>query len=408
MAQANTHRNHALRVYRQRNSQGGTSMKGEATSWFRSAISTAAVVILCQVGSSAASANEDRERDDREHSRGGAVYTLTNEARVNAVVAFNRSAGGTLSDPRRFPTGGRGTGSGLGSQGAVALSRNGRWLFAVNAGSNDISVFSVQGTELRLAHRSASGGTMPISITSHRNLVFVLNAGGDGNIAGFSVSGLGALRPLPDAARSLSGPDTGPAQISFSPDGESLVVTEKNTGLLDLFSVDEDGAVSKATQVPSNGETPFGFSFTRRGLLVVSEAFGGRDGESAVSSYQLEDVIQPISGSVPDHQTAACWIAITHNGRFAYTTNTGSGTISGYRVSSSGALSLLNADGVTASTGDGSSPTDMALSADSSFLYALGSGTGTISAFHVEGDGSLTPVDQVGGLPTSVIGLEAR
>ena len=97
---------------------------------------------------------------------------------------------------------------------------------------------------------------MPISVASHRNLVFVLNAGRTGNIAGFTLTQSGALRPLPDGVRSLSGPNAGPAQISFSPDGESLVVTEKSTGLLDLFSVDEDGAVGEATQVPSTGETP--------------------------------------------------------------------------------------------------------------------------------------------------------
>src|SRR5215472_1514942 len=383
-------------------------MTGEATSWFQVAMSPVAAAILCQIGSGTAFATDDRESDDREHSRGGAIYTLTNEAQANAVVALDRSARGTLSHPRRFATGGRGTGSGLGSQGAIALSRNGGWLFAVNAGSNDISVFSVRGTELRLAHRSSSGGTMPISVTSHRNLVFVLNAGGKGNIAGFTATSSGALRPLPDAVRSLSGPNAGPAQISFSPDGQSLVVTEKNTGLLDLYSVGEDGSVSEANQVPSNGETPFGFSFTRRGLLIVSEAFGGRDGESAVSSYQLEDEVQPLSVSVADHQTAACWISVTRSGRFAYTTNTGSGTISGYLVSSCGTLSLLNADGVTASTGEGSNPTDLALSADSSFLYALGSGNGTISAFQVGDDGGLTPLQQVGGLPTSVVGLDGR
>ena len=383
-------------------------MTGEATSWFQVAMSTVAAAVLCQIGGGAAYATEDRENDDRGHSRAGAIYTLTNEAQANAVVAFSRSARGTLSHPRRFATGGRGTGSGLGSQGAIALSRNGGWLFAVNAGSDDISVFSVRGTELRLAHRSSSGGTMPISVTSHRNLVFVLNAGGKGNIAGFTVTSAGGLRPLPDAVRSLSGPNAGPAQISFSPDGQSLVVTEKNTGLLDLYSVGEDGSVSEAAQVPSNGETPFGFSFTRRGLLIVSEAFGGRDGESAVSSYQLEDEVQPLSVSVPDHQTAACWISVTRSGRFAYTTNTGSGTISGYLVSSCGTLSLLNADGVTASTGEGSNPTDMALSADSSFLYALGSGKGTISAFEVGDDGGLKPLQQVGGLPTTVVGLDGR
>ena len=250
---------------------------------------------------------------------------------------------------------------------------------------------------------------MPISVTNHRDLVFVLNAGGDGNIAGFTLTRSGALRPLPDGVRSLSGPATGPAQISFSPNGESLVVTEKDTGLIDLYAVEEDGVVSEAIQVPSKGETPFGFSFTRQALLIVSEAFGGRDGESALSSYGLDQAdVELISGSVPDHQTAACWVAVTRNGRYAYTTNTGSGSISGYRVSRCGALDLLNPDGLTAFTGDGSSPTDLALTSDSLFLYALASGTGAIAAFAVNDDGSLTPLGQVDGLPLSVVGLSAR
>jgi len=187
------------------------------------------------------------------------------------------------------------------------------------------------------------------------------------------------------------------------------VVTEKDTGLIDLYAVAEDGAVSEAIQVPSNGETPFGFSFTRQGLLIVSEAFGGRQGESALSSYGLEQAdVELISGSVPDHQTAACWVAVTRNSRYAYTTNTGSGTISGYRVSRCGGLDLLDPDGVTATTGDGSSPTDLALSSDSLFLYAVASGTGAIAAFAVNDDGSLTPLGELGGLPLSVVGLDAR
>jgi len=377
-------------------------MTAESTRWFQPAISTVALGILCLIGDGVAFANAQ--------SRGGAVFTLTNEAASNAVVVFNRSASGTLSRPRHFQTGGRGTGSGLGSQGALALSRNGRWLFAVNAGSDDVSVFSVQGTELRLAHRSPSGGTMPISVTTSRDLVFVLNAGETGNIAGFTLTRSGALRPIPDGIRSLSGPATGPAQISFSPNGDLLVVTEKNTGLVDLYSVEEDGAVSEAIQVSSNGETPFGFSFTRHGTLIVSEAFGGREGESALSSYRLQNEtdIEVVSGSVHDHQSAACWVAVTRNGRYAYTTNTGSGTISGNPVSRCGALSLLNPDGLTASTGDGSSPIDLALSNDSSFLYAVASAAGAIAAFAVDDDGSLTPLGEVGGLPLSVVGLDAR
>src|SRR5213080_1292635 len=126
----------------------------------------------------------------------GAVYTLTNQVGGNAVAVFARGADGRLTAAGTVSTGGTGTGAGLGSQGAVALSDDGRWLFAVNAGSNDVSVFAVRPSGVSLAGRTASGGTRPISLTIHRNVLYVLNAGGDGNISGFTVSASGDLTPF--------------------------------------------------------------------------------------------------------------------------------------------------------------------------------------------------------------------
>src|SRR5437773_12480857 len=126
-----------------------------------------------------------------------AVYTLTNQVAGNAVAVFNRAADGTLSAAGTIATGGTGTGGGLGSQGAVALSDDGRRLFAVNAGSNDVSVFSVGPAGLSLASRTASGGTLPISLTVHGNVLYVLNAGGDGNLSGFTVGTTGGPTPAP-------------------------------------------------------------------------------------------------------------------------------------------------------------------------------------------------------------------
>src|SRR5207248_1503530 len=144
----------------------------------------------------AVEASRQAQRDD--DSRGGsdgprAVYTLTNQVGGNAVAVFKRAADGTLTAAGTIATGGAGTGAGLGSQGAIALSDDGRWLFAVNAGSNDVSVFAVRPSGLSLAGRTASGGTRPISLTIHRNVLYVLNAGGDGNISGFTVSASGDL-----------------------------------------------------------------------------------------------------------------------------------------------------------------------------------------------------------------------
>ena len=211
--------------------------------------------------------------------------------------------------------------------------------------------------------------------------------------AGHTISRDGTLSPLAGSTRPLSGAGVDPAQVSFDPRGETLVVTEKDTNLIDTYEVDGDtGLASGPNPQASAGATPFGFAFDRRGHLIVSEAFGGAADQSAVSSYEVDDgLIDPISPSVATTETAACWIVVTKNGRFAYTTNTGSGSISGYRVGHDGSLTLLDADGQTGLTGPG--PIDMALTRNSRFLYSLNSGDGTISGFRVGGGRRPDPID---------------
>jgi 6-phosphogluconolactonase (cycloisomerase 2 family) len=336
---------------------------------------------------------------------------MDNAAAANHVLAYSRGADGSLSFLGEFDTGGIGTGGGLGNQGALVLSSGGRWLFACNAGSDEISVFRVTPHGLELTDKVGSGGRRPISLALHRNLLYVLNAGGlvgdVDNVTGFLFSD-GELSPLADSTRSLSADNTDPAQINFSPDGNVLVVAEKATSIIDTYTVNDDGLIDEHQQFASVGQTPFGFAF-RRDTLIASEAFGGAVNASAVSSYELADdgSLQVISPSVPTTETAACWIVVTRNGRFAYASNTGSGTVSGYSVSSGGSLSLLDADGVTGVTGLG--PIDMALSVNSHFLYALNSGDGTISAFRVNHDGSLSSLPGVAGIPMiSANGLAVR
>jgi 6-phosphogluconolactonase len=335
----------------------------------------------------------------------GAVYTLTNNAAGNAVAIFNRAADGTLTPAGSVPTGGLGTGAGLGSQGALTLSANHQWLFAVNAGSNEISVFAVQANGLTLADKVSSGGVHPISVTNYKDLVYVLNDGGSGNIAGFTLGNYGQLTPIANSTRSLSnhgvGAAPGPAQISFSLDGSVLAVTEKATNQIDTFAVSDDGLAGQVVIHPSAGVTPFGFAFTRRGTLIVSEAAA-----STASSYDVsDDSFELISAAVPTHQTAACWAVATKNGKFAYTADAGSGAISLYGVGRDGSLTLrASAAGVT---GAGSHPSDMALSHDSQFLYVLANATQSIGAFAVQGDGSLTAVSGASGLPATAVGLAA-
>lgn len=342
-----------------------------------------------------------------------AVYTMSNDAAGNAVMSFTRGSDGTLTPGPSFSTGGAGTGAGLGNQGGLraATIRGRRYLFACNAGSNEISVLTVRRTGLDLVDTADSGGEQPISIAVHGNLVYVLNAGGDGNITGFELRHHG-LRPLDDSTRPLSGAGVGPAEIAFSPRGNLLVVTEKATNQIVTYTVDNRGRPGDPVVNASAGQTPFGFSFDRFGRhIVVSEAFGGMPGLSAASSYRVhpDGSLTAVTASLPSTQTAACWIGFARNGRYAYATNTGSGTVTGYRVHpGSGELTMLDADGVTGETGDGSRPIDLASAGwGGRFLYVLAGGTQEIAGFRVHPDGSLSSINTVGGLPMGVNGLVA-
>lgn len=337
----------------------------------------------------------------------GAVYVMTNAAGGNAVLVFNRSADGSLSAGGTYATGGLGSGSGLGSQGSVTLSDDQRWLLVVNAGSNDVSVFRVRPDGLQLASTTPSGGQRPISVTIHKNMVYVLNAGGSGNISGFTSDPQGNLLPLAGSTQPLSGSGVGPAQVSFSPDGRQLVVTEKATNQILTYDLDRNGAAMAPVVHPSSGATPFGFGWSKKDTLIVSEAFGGAPDASAVSSYSLRGgAFSVVSPSVPTTETAACWIAVTGNGKYAYATNAGSGSVSGYTVGKDGSLTLLNADGVTGLVGAGSTPIDAAMSVNSQFLYVLAAGAHLIAAFQVNADGSLTSLGQA-AVPAGVAGIGA-
>jgi 6-phosphogluconolactonase len=339
----------------------------------------------------------------------GQVYTMTNSAAGNAVLAYDRAADGSLTAAGAYPTGGTGTGAGMGNQGGLVL--DGQWLAVVNAGSSEVSLFSVNGDgSLSLTDRVSSGGTTPISVTISGNLLYTLNAGGSGNISGFSISLSGDLTAIANSTQPLSSAAAGPAQIEFTPRGDQLVVTEKATNKITSYDVGPSGVAGAPVSVNSSGATPFGFGFTNSGFLVVSEAFGGAPDGSAVASYdQAQDGSwTALSPSVFTTETAACWIVVTNSGRYAYTTNAGSGTISGYAIHQ-GELTLLDADGVTGNIGAGSGPSDMALSRDSRFLYARAGGTGSIVVFSVGHDGSLTPVSgSASGLPAGWNGLAAR
>jgi len=330
----------------------------------------------------------------------GAVFVQTN-AVPNEVAMFQRKANGSLKAGVMFATGGDGTGAGLGSQGALALSKNGKWLLAVNAGSDDLTVFKVSKRGLTWVDKVSTEGTMPVSVTTNGRWVYVLNAGGSGNIAGFRMDIHGHLTPVPGSVRPLSNMGIGAApvaqQIGFNPRGNALVVTELSTNMIDTYMV-SGGVASMPVVHASNGAGPYGFDFTKRGKLIVSEAPIG-----ALSSYNVTGAsLSVISPSVPDFQSAPCWVVVSPDSRYAYTADAHSNDISIYKVRPSGALTLAQSAAVTVGT-----PLDLDLSHNGRFLYALSAGSHNIAAFRVRAHGSLKGLGSFGTLPSSAAGLVA-
>lgn len=345
-----------------------------------------------------------------------AVFVLTNQVQ-NTVAVFNRATDGHLTAAGEFSTGGAGDPVAippdppvdpLASQGALVFGPGNQFLFAVNAGSNEISVFSVGRARLDLVDVVNSGGVRPISVTVHENLLYVLNEGGTPNITGFTVGNDGTLTPLAGSTRSLiGGTGADPAEVSFNNDGTLLVVTEKLGNRLDSYTIGQNELPSPAMANASSGMTPFGFAFNSDDFLVVSEAFALMPGQAAASSYTSDPtgILSVVTGSLHNNQTASCWVVIPNDGR-AIVSNTASGTISTYNIDGNGMLTLANA--VAANLGLKSAPRDMALSLDGQILFVQTDAGQSVAVFHIESNGTLTPVDTAGGLPFGAQGIAAK
>ncbi len=336
----------------------------------------------------------------------GAVFVMTNAADKNEIIAYRRTADGSLEQGHAFLTGGRGSGGTtdpLASQGSLTLSQDHRFLFAVNAGSGDISVLLVRGSNLWLLDKAPCGGSEPVAVAQHGNLVYVVNAGGTSDVVGFWLERDGRLRPIPNSTTFLSTGTSGPGSLSFSPDGEFLLVTEKATNQIDTFHVQTNGTLAPVVVNPSAGPGAFAVLFAPNGSALVAETgpAGGSDA-SAISSYSVlsNGTLSTVSASVPTLGAATCWLAITPDGKFAYTSNAGSATISGFAIGATGALTPVSGT-IVGTNPAGSTNLDLAISSDGKFLYTLNSGTGTVSIFGINHDGTLTSIGDVDGLSAS-------
>lgn len=346
------------------------------------------------------------ESSDLQVAGAGHVFILSNQTTSNEVLAYKRSADGKLKFGAAYPTGGTGTGGGLGDQGAVIISQDGKLLLAVNPGSNSISSLKITDNGLQLISTVNSGGILPVSITQHGKLVYVLNSGGEGNIAGFELSSYGSLQAIPNSVRPLSDTTVGAAQISFVQSGTVVVITEKATNTILTYNIRENGKPGNMHKLTAANPTPFGFAVGRNNIIYVSEAVGGAPNASTVSSYYIapNGSIKLVTGPVGANQSAACWVVLTNDGKYAYTTNTASNNVSSFRVNGTGNVKVENA--IAAVSGMG--PIDADIDVNSKYMYVLNAGSQSISAYTVDAEGGLTDLQTVEGLPTGAVGLAAE
>ncbi len=341
--------------------------------------------------------------DGGDNNDGHVVFVQTNDQTGNHILAFDRAADGRLSPGPSFATGGNGgalrgaVADHLASQGSLVYDPAHRVLIGVNAGSDTMYTAHVEGDHLSQLNVVDSGGAFPVSVTVHDDLAYVLNAEGAGSVSGYRI-GRDGLSPIPGSIRSLGlMPVTGPTQfvntpgqVSFTPNGDELLVTTKANGShINTFQVRPDGLLSTTPVVTtSTTPVPFGVAFNRPRQLVVAEAGG-----NALSTYTIgpAGALSPLA-SLTDGQMALCWVEKA--GRYFYVANPGSGTLSGYRIDASGKPALL---GVVASSGGG--PIDLAATRNGRFVYVQLGASGKVAGYRVNDDGSLTSVGTVAGLP---------
>jgi hypothetical protein len=347
----------------------------------------------------------------------GYTYIDGNTAAANTIDGFARHADGSVTPlpGSPFTAGGAGLGAGLASQGAIQATPDGRYLLAVDAGSNQVSVLRVTagGVPVLAGQPVSSGGVKPVSIAvSRAGLVYVANSGAGGSgYSGFRLHRNGRLTAIPHSTVTV--PDNaGLGDVFFNAFGGHLIGTRTGTSQIDSFVVLPGGHLVTAKGSPFTGQglgqLGAEFSPARPSQLFVSNAHNGA-GLGTVSAYHdgFFGHLSPI-GSSPyaDGQTAPCWVEISHDGKYLFTVNTGSGNISGYSINPDGSLALIGSTPIRG----GGADIDLRLSPDGTTLSVDGSGNHILSVFAVHG-GTLTELPSsptplpAGGTPAGIVSI---
>jgi 6-phosphogluconolactonase len=333
----------------------------------------------------------------------GTVYIMTNSFEGNKVIAFNRRRNGIISLMGCFETCGRGSGVSdvsaeitdagvdpLKSQYSLINACN-KFLFAVNAGNNTVSCFRIADTGvITLADVTDSYGIRPVSLAFCNNVLYVLNAGAPPNVTGFRINESGWFSRL-SSTEPLSAPDSVPGSVLFSPDGSQLAVTETSYDRISIFNVLDSKKLTRPAINVSHGTGPLGMDFLGPCILLVAE-----EGRNAVSSYKvyINGSLTVISGSVENGQRGMRRVYITPDRRYAYTTDTLSGTISVYHIEKCGVLKYMGSILIDYNN-TATFPTDAGISPDGKFFYVLNGATGALYAFKIENNGQLNKIQEL-------------
>jgi len=383
--------------------------------------------------------------------REGAVFVASNDAAANKIVALARSADGKLKEIGRYDTGGTGTGSFEDSAKALVLGTvkaessptqlvdKAEYLYAANGGDDTITVFKVLADRLEVVTRVPSGGQKPVSLTVSNGLLYALNSGEEDDrllvgppelgpaafiencttgqvpsVTGFRIGAGGTLAQIPASTRVLgSGADSGCSQAQLTPDGKTLVVSERRQakktadgtykGGYVVFPVRADGTLGPLTKAVPSGNGPFGFTFLKDGTLLGTEQNGPLPDAAQLSSYTL-GADGTLTANGPTVQTLGsdtCWVVVDEKRGLAFASSVmGGGAISSFRIGKDGRATLMHK---AASAADGSSSdkdgapdglTDLTLSRDGKYLYQLNSIFGELYVYQVSSNGTLTEIER--------------
>jgi len=356
----------------------------------------------------------------------GYLYTVNNNLENNGVALLERKADGSVREiaGSPFPTGGKGLGGGdIDQQGAIRA--HGNYVLAVNPGSDSVAVLR-KGNDGKLTPVDGSpfpsGGSAPLSLTIRGDWVYVANQAppfahpaSAPNIVGFKMSNDGKLIPI--AHSKITFPEGhGPAQVEFSPSGETLVVTsgfqDEATSYVHAYKVQADGTLKEGPGSPvhaTGASGDVGFSWSPEGNRVYVSNFRG----SAVTVFDVDKqtgAVKQVGAVYPTQGTAACWTALSSDGKTLYVANFVSNSISVFDVNANGKLVLLGTTKRRGATGPDTK--DMAITTDGKFLYVAASGAAEIAVFSIGADRMLTelPVGKSPvklGVGQNILGLVA-